>query len=328
MALVGVVVGLTATTASADPAAAPAAQDPLCSLPGHAAPITAGVRLTHDVDCGTGAVVFDVSATIDLAGHTLRAGFIDALVFGFNPPPIDASITSGRLVLTGGKRNVDGGALHLERVAVSGRVGLLEGSVSIDRSIVEGGVGLDGGDPGRAGVHITDSLVLGGVTSGGGDLLLHHDAITGGVFTDEAGRGVPLSVEDNVVVGGITAVEETGLGPDIAGDISHNLIVAGSIFLTGFLQEFGPTAIDHNLVIGSKDSGISVTQDSPVLPRQPADAGPITLTGNVAVANQGHGIDAEWPSGVPNKIVDGGENMAFLNRTQPECVGVSCRAGF
>jgi hypothetical protein len=113
---------------------------------------------------------------------------------------------------------------------------------------------------------------------------------------------------------------------DVDGALSRNIVVHGSLIVDDALLALGPTTIDHNVVLGSPGSGIVIEG---ALPSPPTDAsGPLTLTGNVAIANQGHGIDAEWVPGQPSRIVDGGGNRAFLNHTQPQCIGVTCRGLF
>jgi hypothetical protein len=334
LAFVGVVVGPTAATASADTSPAPVTPDPLCWTPGRK-PITADVHLTHDVDCGAAAIVFDSSATIDLAGHSLRTAFISVNGVGSsNGPTLDATFTSGRLAITAGSLpNVDLGQLSLltlVHVDVTTDVKLWDGAVSVDRSIVGGSVELGGLGPASAGVHVTGSLVLGDVSSEGGQLQVDHDTVFGSVGGDDAGRGLRVSVDDNIVIGGIGLSTIDAFAHDVFGAVSRNIVFASkyNAINLGEVVDFGAITIDHNLAIGSKGTGIGITQATGVNPVQPPDAGPITITGNLAVGNQGHGIDAEWPPVGPSEIVDGGGNRAFLNHTQPQCIGVACRGLF
>jgi hypothetical protein len=295
LALVSVVVGLTTATASADTA------DPFCG------PITANVRLTHDVTC-PGALIFEKSATVDLAGHTLTAYEIDA-PFGFGDP-LDATFVSGRVAVA----SQVSGALHFDRVAISGDLSLFVGSVTLERSILNGSI-INAFDPSGVGVDASSSLILGGITAGG-RINLHHDTIVGIVAGADGDRGPLFAVTDNVILGGITAFGDSGF-LDIGGDISRNVIIGGKI---GFgVNDVAALTIGGNVVIGSPSSGIDVSGTG-----EPS-GGRITLTGNLAVANQGHGINVDAPAGV---VVDGGGNRAFLNHTQPQCIGVVCRGLF
>jgi hypothetical protein len=109
---------------------------------------------------------------------------------------------------------------------------------------------------------------------------------------------------------------------DDSGDIKHNVFLHGGVTIDGFLSGLGPSSISHNFVTGSTSSGITVTSDAP--PAIPS--GPVTLAHNVAVANQGHGIDLEPAgSGQTPQIIDGGHNIAFANGTNPQCVGITCQ---
>jgi hypothetical protein len=315
LALVGVVVGLTATTASAETTPAVIDDPVLCGpyVPGHGQPmITADVRLTHDVDCED-AIVFGKSATIDLAGHTLKAGYIDAGELDLNGL-IDATFTSGRMIIGGA-----GGALHFQRVAITSGLNLdSEGSVTLDHSILTGGLNNFWG-PSFKGTEASDSVILGGVLVEG-SISLHHDLVTGRVTAGDGQRGPKFAVEDNLIVGSVTASGDCGCGLDIGGDISHNLVIDGTI--SPGVLDVGPLTIEHNVVTRSPTSGIAIIGgDLGNLPF----GGPITVADNLTFANQGHGIDAEAPSGV---IVDGGGNRAFLNRTQPQCIGITCRGLF
>jgi hypothetical protein len=317
------IVGAASATATADPAPAANASSSVCLTPPQQLSVTSDVHLTADVDCGSEPVVFGATATVDLGGHTLRTRFIEALSFGSSD--IEASFTSGQVVVTGAGENAEG-SFHFQRAFVSGGLRMFDGAISLDHSIVDGSIGIE--EVLHESVNATDSLVDGVISLDGGGLQLHRDLITGGVTDTDVERGILLDVHDNLIVGGLGVGLKLDFQDDVGGDVSDNLFVGGGLGIGGNLLELGPTTIQHNLVLGSKGSGISVTGEASSASLLAAGAGPVTLTGNLPVANQGHGIDAEWPAGVPNEVVDGGGNRAFLNRTSPQCIGVTCRGLF
>lgn len=278
-------------------------------------PIITDVRLTHDVECSN--IFLGQSATIDLAGHTLQARTIVSTT-----TPIglfDVTITSGHLVLS----NLFEVNVHLRQVRESGGIGLTGGgSVSLDRSIVDGDVTMmfDGR------ISVVESTVHGAVRAAGGSLTVRRSLITGNIFTINTDAGIGFAVDHSLFGGSLSIDLRVAFPPgDVQGDISHNIFIGGGISLAGSaMVSLGPTTITDNVVVRNAGSGIHVDSGQ----NGTTPSGPVTLRGNLAIANQGHGIGT-GPIGNPQpQIIDGSHNLAFLNRTDPQCVGVVCRPLF
>lgn len=196
--------------------------------------------------------------------------------------------------------------------------------MSLDRSFVDGNVTtpFEGSD----GISAIDSTIRGAVRALGGPLTLRRSVVTGNVRNVNLDRGIALTVDHSLFGGSIDIVAEVAFPPgDVQGDISHNIFVGGGIRLEGTMLSFGPTTVTNNVVVHNAGSGIHVDagQQTGTTP-----SGPVTLRGNLAIANQGHGIDAGPAGSIQPQIIDAGHNLAFLNGTDPQCVGVVCRPLF
>jgi hypothetical protein len=95
-------------------------------------------------------------------------------------------------------------------------------------------------------------------------------------------------------------------------DVTGNLFSGNSSdgFHFGSINAASPTpfSISDNLFVANQGDGLAGSGGTA-----------ITVSGNRAFANAGHGIDV-------TSVVDGGGNVARGNRTQPNCVGVVCPA--
>jgi hypothetical protein len=138
--------------------------------------------------------------------------------------------------------------------------------------------------------------------------------VTGNVYSNDHDTDAIYTIDHSLFGGSID------FNGGSFGSFSHNIVVGGGISLSS--EDFEPygATITDNIVVGSPESGIGI--GSPTAPRVRASV-PVTLTGNLAIANAGHGIDAESGGNNP-QIIDGGHNRAFLNRTNPQCIGVAC----
>jgi hypothetical protein len=322
-AIVVVVGGLLAPVIlmSAGSAAAAAADEAASGDPAvcgtHLMPITTDVRLTHDVDCGPVGVVFVRSVTFDLAGYTLRA----LAIVGEAHDLIDTTFTSGHLVLT--SDYITGVRLHFSRVTVSGSLALKSnGTVSLDHSFLDGNV-RSGGSGNILNFIANDSTIRGSVAATGGILTVHRSVFIGNIYSVNYDAGIRFALDRSLIVGSL-GISLTPVFPpgDVQGDISHNLFIGGGVSVGGASLGIGPTTITDNIVLHSTYSGIAIGN---YLPYGGTPSGPVTLRGNLAVANQGHGIDAGPAGNQLPRIVDGGHNRAFLNGTDPQCVSVTCR---
>ena len=316
------VICLSAGVAHADPA--PSGGPIICATSGPVVVIETNVRLTHDVDCGSSFLVFGSSVTMDFAGHTVHAAGISGIAEETNTL-LDVTFTSGRLVLTGGTGPFrDTGQLHFTRMGVSGGL-FVNGSVSLQRSFVDGGIGIQAAQ--SLGVTVSDSTVRGDITTSGGAVTLHRSRIAGSVRAFNDDFGLALSITQNLIGGSVVVDIVAAFPPgDVQGDISHNIVWGGGISIVGELVSLGPTTVTGNVVIGGPASGITIGGFDNRIPANLS--GPVTLTGNIAVHNAGHGIDAEWVPGQVSRIVDGGHNLALLNGADPQCIGVACHPVF
>lgn len=314
LATVLVVAGLTvATTAAApDPAEARRWWRPtlVCGeLP------TEDVVLRADLECPTPFHFGpdDEPVTIDLRGHTLTV-------------PGDA----GRCLAPGPCGAVAGAAAVRNGTVV----GTLSDIGEISRVVVLGDVEVRLGFSGAGGpASVRRSIVLGGmVRVWGSSVSVTDNVIRGGidlVSTNSAIRDV--HIEANWVGhsprAGIAVTPQLGNFPgDVDGVIRRNIVWGSDgpgIDLGGGLWNLGPLEIEDNLLVGNGGSGFESSTDAPGPPA--VAGGPVTVRGNTALFNRGHGIDARWMAGIDGTgIVDGGGNRAALNALDPPCIGVVC----
>jgi hypothetical protein len=320
--IVGLVLGLMAPmmVAMAGPAAAaePPPRDPACGPPDSAiAGITADERLTHDVVCTF--MAFDTAATIDLAGHTLSVGNIH------NDGRADAeTFINGRLIITNGM--FSSGNIHLRHVRETGSLQLETGGLFLERSTFDGDLSIGLGALNGGTFSAVGSFMHGNTATVGGRIAVTRSVIVGNAFTDNHAAGIRFAVDHSLIAGSLTIDPDDPFPPgDVQGDVSHNLFLGGGLVLAGFgMIGLGPTTITDNVVLHNPAyNGITVGSN-----RQLGStvSGPVTLAGNLAIGNHGHGIDAESSGGIQPQIIDGGHNRAFLNQTDLQCVGVACRS--
>ena len=223
-------------------------------------------------------------------------------------------------------------------------------NVTIDHATIAGGTGFSAVSlgPNADNVTIKYSHISGGTTAAIGgtqisDLTLFNNVISGSAQTGISSGMGPLgwNVRGNTITGhqvGIDIFDTWG------GSVVANNLVSGNgtgIYAGhGGENRFGPDLITGNLVMNNSSTGILVgpsavthlhTADvvsNAVVSngRSATSADGITVTpstdtvkvtGNAALINGGHGINAPTAA-------DGGHNVALGNRTLPQCIGVRC----
>ena len=276
---------------------------------------TTDVVLRSDLTCETPFhfVGPGPSVSIDLGGHTLTV-------------PGDA----GRCTAPGPCGAIAGAAA----VRNGGVIGTLSDIGDIRGVIVIGDVevGLGfAGTPGPASVRRT-MVLNGSVRIWGPDATVADSLVGGAVVIASTNRAVRnLVIERNWIVrspgDGVSIAPLPGSFPDdVTGRIRHNVILwsAGhGIAIGSGLWNVGALAIEGNALVGNGGDGFRSGTDATGPPT--ALGGPVTLTGNLALLNHGHGFDAGWMTGVAGTgIVDGGGNLAFANGMDPPCSGIDC----
>jgi hypothetical protein len=270
---------------------------PACMAPGSVVEIGASVQLTADFGCSLDVVSADMTTPIvvDLGGHTLDGFILDDT----NAP------------------------LYVRNGTVTGRVGPelrapdSATKITIDHVHVMGDAGaVLGGD-----LIIRFSQIDGAVLVGGNNTAIHWSVVRGGISMTDTDNGLSLSITHNLIVGapgaGIFVLDEF-LRPDIGGTISSNTITrsTGSGIDLGLGTDLSGLQVDHNLLTLNGGDGITLG------PSPFAVGGSVTLTGNTAIGNAGHGFNLQPTA--PDTVTDGGHNRAAANHTAPACVGVAC----
>jgi hypothetical protein len=281
------------------------------------------VVLSQDLTCAS-SLVFDAPGDepvrIDLQGHTLTITTPDAPCVVNQPPgtqPMCAVVARRPVEIVHG--------------TIAGSLGLAS---STDRSlasavIVEGDVWMSG----AGGALIRSRVHEGSVHALGAEDTIQWSVVRGGSISfDDTTSALTLSITHNRVIDSPDAGISGMLGgggefqDDVVGDISWNTVegsLNAGIDFAGSLTNFGAFTLTANNVRANGGDGIRIggIDDPPT----PFVGGPMTLTKNAAIHNEGSGIIAGWVSNVAGTgIVDGGANTAFNNRTPPPCTGVVC----
>jgi hypothetical protein len=305
---------VSATTAGAEP------------LPGLACgqTITTSVRLRHDLTCPNGFVVdlLDCSAgchpspavamTIDLAGHTLAVPRSGRVTCAFEDPNSTCTIV-----------DLSGVDLTLTNGTVVGDVGLSEqnylpvaGHSLMSRVHVEGDTWLV-----ADGAEIRDSRIDGQVHAYARTDTVRRNVILGGIRTSDTFNNLDLTITDNLIANSPDAgieLQDNYVRPDVAGLISGNIIYhSAKAGITSDGADLDHLLIAHNWLVDNGGAGITITDPQPPT----AYYGSATLTANAAVANAGQGLVVT----ATGTYTDGGRNTASFNRTNPQCVGLTCQ---
>lgn len=273
------------------------APPPACPTPGAVVAVAASIHLTANYGCSLdvngGASTTPI--VIDLGGRRLNGFVLDD--------------TAAPVVVRNG--TVTGSVGPLSHAADAGT------TLTIDHVHVMGDAGAElGGD-----LTISFSQIDGAVLVGGNNTAIHWNVLRGGISMDDSNNGLNVSITNNLLFGspgdGIHVLDEFAR-PDIAGTISWNIVArsARSGIDLGDGSDLADLVVSHNLITDNGGDGI-VVGPSPF-----AIGGTVTVTGNIAIRNAGHGFNLRPTA--PDKVVDGGHNLAFANRTAPQCVGVAC----
>jgi hypothetical protein len=113
-----------------------------------------------------------------------------------------------------------------------------------------------------------------------------------GIAVTGPSGGAVSSIDSNVVTGG----KASGIYVDLAG---------------------GALSVSRNTVTGNGFSPGAYTDSSGTPLKSGITANGAKLTGNIAIGNSGHGVNATFAT-------DGHGNIALANGTSPQCVGVVC----
>lgn len=261
--------------------------------------------------------------TIDLGGHTLD---ITEIAVTCHPSAPRAVIFCG---IVGPYRYVNG--------TVRGSVG---NAASFDQVNVHGNVflGYTAGAAPTGDASMRRSAVVDGFVRVGSKATIERSRfVRARVDTLNNESGVVLDVHDNVFAdspgpAAVHVVVSVLVRTDISATVEHNLIVGSEgagVRVDGQEWALGPVDVERNLVLRSGGDGIVVRIPAfgfpPGTEPPPLEGGPVVLSGNLAVANAGHGIVVDLGDPTRSFIVDGGGNRAFANALDPPCIGIVCR---
>jgi hypothetical protein len=314
--LAGAMVALPLSSAGAEAPLTPA--DLTCDGPTRGPNIdSTKVLLTHDLSCFAGAEI-DIGpfvggpgVTADLGGHTLTftGGSNVALCYLENQCSLivrsgGSSLRNG--TIRGGSVELSDGDDRIEHLVTIGTVDVMRRGLWTKSVVIGGTIYLDDGT-------LTRSVVAG----------------SSGLRVLDIERGVDATITDNLFLngGGIAVTPGTAgiFANDVAGTVERNILWGTSgIYVAGDARAFQALQVSHNLVVHSTGAGISANVPDAGHYSPTAFVGTVTLTGNMALFNQQHGIDASPVAVPPSAVVDGGHNFAFGNAVQPQCVGVHC----
>jgi Right handed beta helix region len=270
----------------------------VCPTPGAVVDVEASIHLTANYGCSldVNGGTSTTPIVIDLGGHRLNGFVLD------DDTPAPVVVRNG---------TVTGSVGPLSHAPDAGT------TITIDHVHVMGDAGAElGGD-----LTITFSQIDGAVLVGGNNTAVRWSVLRGGISMDDSNNGLNVSITNNLLFGspgdGIHLLDEF-TRPDVAGTISWNIVArsAGSGIDLGDGSDLAGLVVSHNLISDNGGDGI-VVGPSPF-----AIGGTVTVTGNIAIRNGGHGFNLRPTA--PDKVVDGGHNLAFANRTAPQCVGVAC----
>jgi hypothetical protein len=293
----GIVLGITVPATAAGATHAPGLQ---CGVNP-----TTDVRLRADLTCTDGFRIAPADLVdIDLAGHRLTV--TNGTCSSFGPCGAisgAASVANGTVV--GDLKDV---AL-VRKVRVTGSVYLGEsvpGPSTLDRSVVRSGT----------------------VTVFGPDVTIsRNDLLGNGINLVDSLRNISnVSITGNRIIGGGINIFDSCAScvGDVSGEISYNTIArsAGSgISISGFLPSLGRLEITANTIRDNTGDGITVSSLAPA----GIGGGPVVLTDNRLLRNDGHGVNSTWTSTDPALgVVDGGGNLARRNGLAPACIGITC----
>jgi len=280
--------------------------------------VSTSVVLREDLTCPNAIFVDDdarlSSITIDLDGHTLtgpgcsseQCGTIEA-----GDPFTSVNIEDGTIV---------GGVTFVIFATPVGGGGIRDVHVEGDLYLSSNWIRLG---PGQQVRHDT---IDGQVYIIGSNSTVTHNAVGGGIMLDDGPAGmVNTVITDNTVTnapyGGI-AITDFFLRPDISGTIGDNTVMdsgGAGIDLDDGADLAGLVVVRNRLIDNGGDGLHMGTHSWDTFP----STGSVTVMGNLAMGNAGHGYDLE--PAVGTTIDDGGRNRAVGNGADPACIGIHCR---
>lgn len=313
------------------------------------------VELQADVDCEGGGEIFLADGLyLDLNGFAIRArvysddfaafqvvrGEIDSLRL-LRATAFLTDLEVGSLDMNGSR--VGGLRVDVEEVGMSistpsnvwfrvSRIGAISscGDCTAD---IEGGTIGSLGDAYEADLRLVDNEI-GSLEAQESRWELRDNRIDGRVHLFDPAAAV---VTGNRFDGPDSQLHLNGLAPDT--DVVDNVFTAGKGMLVEYWRDDAELTVARNRFVGNLGTGLAIDRaaDGPsndfsvavTANRFVANAGSgmtvrwgdqasvVTVGGNVAGRNDGHGIDAPGAT-------DGGGNRATANGTSPDCIGVAC----
>lgn len=287
------------------------------------------VRLTADLTCAVPFTVIDPYGfalpwddrawdkliTIDLGGHTLDISAISSPCLALYWTPERCGILGPYRIINGTVVGNLGSVAQLDRVVVHGVVylGSSQGRFEIYReskvrksTIVDGFLRV-----GRMATIQGNVLVRSWI-----DQSLHQTAMA------------DLRILDNVVLA--SPREGIAFAPccvrnDIGGAVARNLVIGsrGPGILVWASPYLAATEVRDNIAWANDGNGIDIRL-SDFGPGNPSTSGPLTVSGNLAIANAGHGVVADGSETERRALTDGGGNRALGNALEPGCIGLVC----
>jgi hypothetical protein len=277
--------------------------------------VTTSIVVANDLSCTTTPIlqISGEGVTVDLRGHTITGGGTGSLCGDLRFGSCALELHDGVTLTNGRLRNVQLGVLG----GTATKLELRDGST----------VDMNGGQFG--GGRVFDGSVN---IYGAGSTLAGNRLVRTGTYLDDVRYSLrDLSIADNIITDGsasfgsqTAAILVRGsafLPGDISGEIVRNRISGSKgdgIALVGSQIMFGSFRIEGNRVRTNAGNGITVLGSGAP---GPFTGGPITIRGNEALRNGGHGLEISTTTAT---IVDGGGNVARRNQTDPQCIGVTC----
>lgn len=288
------------------------------------------VRLTGDLTCTEPFVVLDRSGyerpwddrawdqliTIDLGGHALDISAIQV-------PCLAGYRTREKCGILGPYRIING--------TIIGNLGSV---AQLENAVVHGVVYL-GSTQGPYDIyadnHITGSWIVDGFIRVGFDATIQRNVLLRSMIDQDLHQVAmrDLRILDNIVVSspevGID-IAPTEIPNDIGGVVARNIVIGSrgpGFRFWATSEHFAPIEVRDNIAWANDGDGFFSQLFSYGVDPYPR-GGPLTVSGNLAVANAGHGINITEV--VPERaiVVDGGGNRAIANRAEPACIGVVC----